>query len=224
MIPLAMTGLWLLGAALAGPLVVGNAFRAAFGDAAVARRELRRFPALRIADVTAGPVRLTGQVVAVEPSLPSPIGGTDCVFYQLRLRKLGVVCRNVVYPNRPVTFALDDGTGRALIRVPPPPPPPEPGDETPWEVVCAIGGQGSSRLLLRGESEPLDRIYDQADGHGGFLPVRVSEGIIAAGDVVSIGGFASTEIAADSRAASYRALPTRVALTSAAGYRLALVK
>src|SRR5512138_1452737 len=88
MIP-AMTMLWMLGGALVGRLVVVNAFRAAFGDPAVARRELQRFPPLRIAEITAGPARVTGRVVAVEPPLASPLAGEACVFHQLQLRKLG---------------------------------------------------------------------------------------------------------------------------------------
>ena len=222
-----MTILWMLGGALVGRLVVANAFRVAFGDPAVARRELRRFPPLRVAEITAGPARLTGRVVAVEPPLVSPLADEACVFHQLQLRRLGLRCRNVLYPSRPVQFELDDGTGRALVRVPPPPPPPEPGDEPPWEVVCAIGAR-RSRRIHRGESDAFDRIYDQADLRSGIfpsvIPVLATEGIIAAGDVVSVGGFASTEIAAESRATSHRALPTRVVVTSANGYRLAVVK
>jgi hypothetical protein len=91
-------------------------------------------------------------------------------------------------------------------------------------VVCAIDGVTRSRRIFRGESDQLDRIYDQAEISCNLFPIVATERIIAAGDVVSVGGLAATEIAADSRAASYRALPTRIVMTSAAGYRLAVVK
>ncbi len=219
-----MTNLWILGAALVGPLIVRNVMRSVFGDPAVAWREVRRFPPLRVCDVTSGAVRLTGRVVAAPPPLVSPVGGKPCVFYQLQVRTLGLLGRTPLYPDHEVSFEIDDGSGRALVRVPPPPPPPEPGDETAWEVVCAIGGERLSRRLTWGESVAFDRIYHHGNPRGTFIPVTATEGIIAAGDLVIVAGHASTEIVPDGQASSYRTPPTRVTLTSAAGYRLAIVK
>ena len=133
--------------------------------------------------------------------------------------------RGAVYPDREVRFEVDDGTGRVLVRVPPsPPPPPEPGDETAWEVVAAIGGKRTSRRVHGTESPELRHFYDAVDPKRKALSIAAVERLILPDDVVTVGGYASIEFDAEGQAGSHRAIPTRPTLTSAAGFRLAILK
>jgi hypothetical protein len=207
-----------------GTLAFGHLARRYLEDPAVARRELKRLPPVRVAGLTPGGVRVTGRVVARGRPLTSPIGRQPCAFYQVLWRTFPFA-RGVVYPDHEVKFEVDDGTGRVLVRVPPsPPPPPEPGDETAWEVVAAIGSARASRRVHRTESPELRPFCDSVDPKRNALSIATVEGLILPDDVVTVGGYASIEFDAEGQAGSHRALPTRPTLTSAAGFRLAILK
>ena len=206
-----------------GTLALGHLARRYLEDPAVARRELKRLPPVRVATLTPGGAQVTGRVVACERPLTSPLG-QPCAFYQVQYRTL-LFTRGAVYPDREVRFEIDDGTGRVLVRVPPSPPPrPEPGDETAWEVVAAIGGKRASRRVQRRESPELRRFCDTVDPRREAQSIAAVEGLILPDDVVTVGGYASIEFDAEGQAGSHRAIPTRPTLTSAAGFRLAILK
>ena len=93
-------------------------------------------------------------------------------------------------------FLVDDGSGQALIVVPPPPKP-LPGDDPDYEILCSLGAGPDTRA-------PAAR-------------VRV-------GDRVSIGGYASLIVDPTGDAPSYRAPPTRFMLTATRYYPLLIVR
>jgi hypothetical protein len=212
-----------------GTLALGHLARRFLEDPAVARRELQRLPPVRVATLAPGGARVTGRVVACDRPLTSLLGRQPCAFYQVQWRTL-LFAHGAVYPDREVRFWVDDGTGRVLVRVPPsPPPPPEPGDETAWEVVAAIGGARTSRRLDGTDAPELRHFYDTVDPRRRSfrrtaLPIAAVEGLILPDDVVTVGGYASIEFDAEGQAASHRMIPTRPTLTSAAGFRLAILK
>jgi hypothetical protein len=207
-----------------GTLAFGQLARRYLEDPAVARRELKRLPPARVATLTAGGARITGRVVACDRPITSLLGGQRCAFYQVQWRRF-LLGHGAVYPDREVRFEVDDGTGRVLVRVPPsPPPPPEPGDETAWEVVAAIGGQRTLRRVHGTESPELRHFYDTIDPKRTALSIAAVEAVILPDDVVTVGGYASIEFDAEGQSGSHRAIPTRPTLTSAAGFRLAILK
>jgi hypothetical protein len=207
-----------------GTLALGQLARRYLEDPAVARRELKRLPPVPIARLGAGGARVTGRVVACDRPLISLIGRRPCAFYQVQWRSF-LLARGAFYPDREVRFEIDDGTGRVLVRVPPSPPPrPEPGDETAWEVVAAIGGERTSRRVSAGESPELRRFCDVVDPRREAASIAAVEGVIVPDDVVTVGGYASIEFDAEGQAGSFRSIPTRPTLTSAAGFRLAIQK
>jgi hypothetical protein len=220
-----VSGLLVLGL-LGGGLTLGlYALGQLLSDGALARRELVGLPPRRVAELRPGPARVTGRVVPVGPPLIAPLSGRPCVFYQLQTKSRedptqGRFRRHHVhYPLEGAAFEIDDGTGRALIRVPPPAPKPEPGDDLAWEVVCFIRGPGVSKVIERGESAALDRLEEMS-----LFGLSGVERILSAGDLVTVGGVAFEEIASDGRSASHRAPPTREVLTATQNVRLAIVK
>jgi hypothetical protein len=220
-----VSGLLILGL-LGGGLTLGlYALDKVLSDGAIARRELVGLPPRRVAELRPGPARVTGRVVPVGPPLVAPLSGQPCVFYQLQTRSRedptqGKLRRgHVHYPPAGVVFEIDDGTGRAMVRVPPPAPKPEPGDDLAWEVVCFIRGAGLGKVIGRGESAALDRLEEMS-----LFGLSGVERILSAGDLVTVGGVAFEEIASDGQSASHRAPPTRQVLTATQNVRLAIVK
>lgn len=183
-----------------------------FSDPVLARRELTRFPKRPSADLTDGPARITGRVVPSGPLLNAPVSGTPCVFFQLQGptgdntpdHAGGSRSRTSTFqhPQQPVRFEIDDGAGRALVRVPPPPPVPLPGDQLLWEIVCSIGGAGTRTTT----------------------PHQLVERIIVPGDIVSVGGHAHAELVREGERQGYRSMASRLVITTNADYRLVIVK
>jgi hypothetical protein len=119
---------------------------------------------------------------------------------------------------------IEDNVGRAVVRVPGHPPAPEPGDELPWEIVCSIAGQKTSKKVSRGESPALDRFFDDRSVLSLRHAAKFVERIVMPGDMVHVGGFASAEVVPDDERDGYRAVPMRLVLTANADYRLVIVK
>jgi len=55
-------------------------------EEATARRQLRRFPRVRLSDARPGDARITGRVIAVGNPVHAPLTGRPCVYHELQLR------------------------------------------------------------------------------------------------------------------------------------------
>ena len=93
-------------------------------------RWLRGFPRLAVRDVAGQGVvaRVSGRVVAVGPPLLAPISGKPCVYYCVEIFHFEPNRRVPLAPGRTSVasevqgrdFAIEDETGRALVRMPDP--------------------------------------------------------------------------------------------------------
>jgi hypothetical protein len=217
--------LTLVGALFAIP----RGLRLAFGEAADARRELNRHPLQRIASLQGGPAHVAGRVVACTAPVSSPLAGQRCIAYLTTLALSSPSKTSMRMVRRPLTeqrFLIDDGSGRALVTIPPPPPEPLPGDDYDYEILCSLGASRRERSGVFRDSVAVNRIMrDWSVDRSGFEPVTVTEGLLRAGDEVAIGGYASLTVdpTADDPA-PYRAPPTRFMLTATQYYPLLIVK
>ncbi len=100
---------------LLGVVVAVNAFSAD----ANARRELRKAPKRKIAELRDGEVaRLIGTVSSHVPPLAAPLTGRPCVYYIARLQTQSGAKRSwqtVITEERGVPFIITDDSGRAII-------------------------------------------------------------------------------------------------------------
>jgi hypothetical protein len=183
------------------PLVVAVLVSAGLSlfDSDDARRELKRHRLVRVADLHTGAARIDGRVVAVDSPANAPAGGTVAVVSTVSMGtamhpELGWI----VAATPEQRFFVDDGSGQALIVVPPPPPQPLPGDDLDYEILCSLASTEGGR--------------------------RANNGVVRAGDQVSIGGYASIIVDPTGNAPSYRGPPTRFMLTATRYYPLLIVK
>ena len=207
-------------------LAIPRGLRLAFGEAAAARRELNRHPLQRVADLHTGPAHIAGRVVACSAPVVAPLAGRTCVAY---LTTLSVGSTNKTrLLRRPETeqrFLLDDGTGRALVTIPPPPPEPLPGDDYDYEVLCSLPGTLREGAGVFRDSVAVRRLMrDWAMQRGGLEPANATEAVLLAGDRVSVGGHASLTVDPTGDATPYRGPPTRFVVTATRYYPLLIVK
>lgn len=178
-----------------------------FAPEARTRREVGRARRHTIADAPEGAfVRVAGTIVA-GPSFPSPLTGRACVYCEVevqgetRKRPLGRTRVTVTNLANSVAFAIDDGTGLALI---------DPrGAKVALHASLREGGGGDN----------AERQRAVLASHGRANGSLFREGIIAVGDKVEVCGLAVREPDPDgaARATGYRGdSPTRLRVAGSA--------
>jgi hypothetical protein len=202
-------------------------------EGARARRRLSRFPRVRLSDGRSGSARLTGRVVAVGNSLRAPLSGRPCVYWEVTLRVVsqrvyllqqrgasaGSGAAVTIKPRGGKAFEIDDDTGRARVVIP--------GPKVP------VGRFGLNVCTSVPVDHPLSGAYPAIPPELVSLAVAAGavsepsqfvegdEGIIAAGDVITVGGELSYEVHSDVPAAHFRTPPERATVT---GGPLILIK
>lgn len=209
--PVAMVALF----AVVGGGIVALAYY--FARGARIRRALRKAPRCRIADAPEGQVvRLDGRVVPGE-TLIAPLTGRPCVFYEALIEQYhssgkSGSWRTHVREVRGVPFALDDGSGRAII------------DPRIAHVDCQLDSTTRSGTL--DDPTPVEQAFlaRHAMSGQGFIfnkSLRYREGALEVGEQVAVMGTAVREPDPDAvhQARGYRdALATRLRLGGAADH------
>jgi hypothetical protein len=223
-----------------------NAVSRGLKEEAVVRRRLRRFPRVRLSAARPGDARVTGRVIAVGDPLHAPLTGRPCVYHEVQLRvayqwvkdrldayqgggmslaealkDAGRSESTTVKLRAGRAFEIDDGTGRARV-VLPEPRVLVPGKPPEMEIDSSI--PPSHHVYGFKEKIPPDlaRLANEA-GAVAETPQAMEgdEGIVAAGDIVTVGGRLADETGADASADSSRSGRARWVLT---GEPLILVK
>jgi len=176
------------------------------------------FPHRRVVELRPGLAEVTGRVVLATPPLRAPISGRPCIFYQ-------VIGRNhawpwherLCYPTAEASFWIDDDGARLWIVVPRSPSlQSSPGAaETGASIRCSFGGEAVRRTIYAGESPGTDRFLEPPSYP--FRPdayLEVEERIVAAGDILRVGGEIIEEIDPGERAPDFRRPPTRMLLSA----------
>ena len=164
--------------------------------------------------------RVRGIVVADGPTYVGPLSGRTCVGYELTVR-LGAPGADdaeyaeVIREVRWHPFAIDDGTGRALVRFE--------GDAHLTLGVVATEAGGADAVEAD-ERAILDRHQQPALRHGRTPELRFRERAIAVGELISVTGRGVREADPSPRAAHLGrgAPPTRLVLHPTAGQPLVL--
>ena len=204
--------------AAAGLLIVGFVVALVviawyFSAEAKTRRALRAAPRVSIAQFPEGaPARIVGRVEDGE-RLIAPLSGRPCVFYQAIVEQYhsngkSGSWRTIIREERGIPFALDDGTGRALI--------------DPLGARLAVEKDSTTRSgsfddATETEEAFLARHGVQSKGWMFNKKLRYREGALEIGETIAVCGLAVREPDPDAvaRASGYRdALPTRLRLTS----------
>jgi hypothetical protein len=184
------------------------AVRYARQSGARARLAVRRQAVSRVIDAREGLVRLDGTVVAVDPLLEAPLGGQPCVFFDFLIEDLSRRARPIARQFRGVSFAIDDGTGRAMVTFRDAGPSP-PLIEGPRDVCCAIPRERARRNGVFGRADPRIAVLMERAGiptPGVIFPHRlqVREGVIVPGDRISVVGRGRLEIDVAGERRGYR--------------------
>jgi hypothetical protein len=168
----------------AGALIVRRIVSLRAPDNQAAQSERRRFVQTRIADAAEGPIEITGRVISVAEPMPAPLSGRPCAYYEVVISGPGMWGAEARGPCAVREFEIDDGTGRALVRVPPV------GPER--EVLCSLPGTHTERMDLVDDPPALQRLLaDPAYPRiGGGLPLFAAEAIVADGDTLTVAGYA----------------------------------
>jgi hypothetical protein len=195
-------------------------------DNQAAHLERHRFAQVAIASGQEGPIEITGRVVASGRPIAAPLSGQPCVYYEVVLSRLGPVLAEARGPRTVQEFELDDGTGRALVRVPPPGPEPPMGDRPEREVLVSLPGSLTVKRSFVGPTPALDRLLaDPAyPPRGADAMTAAVEGVIVDGDKITVAGFAHLELMASRQSADHRSPPQGLVITTERGYPLLLIK
>jgi molybdopterin-binding protein len=166
------------------------------------RRQVRRLSITAIDRVSDGArVKISGRLDPGRQPLEAPITGRPCAAWSVEVQE-GTSFTSILVEVQAQDFALRDGSARAaLVRT---------GqasivfdsDASVWQRQVT----GRMRAFLERHRVP-DRGY-----YGGGAPLRYIEGVLEAGEEVSVVGTARVELDATSDAASYREPPMRVVL------------
>jgi hypothetical protein len=217
---------------VAAVLAIPRGLRLAFGEAADARRELKRHPLQRIACLQTGPVHITGRVVACAAPVVAPLSRRTCVAHVTTVSvgsSASTQTRVVRHPTVEQRFLLDDGSGRALVIVPPPPPEPLPGDDYDYEVLISLAGSLREGTGVFRDSLAVRRLLREWKVDPTILePAAITEGTLQPGDRIAVGGYASLAIDPTGEptpdATPYRGSPSRFMVTATRYYPLLIVK
>jgi hypothetical protein len=199
--------------AIVGGFVVIAVIASFFTGEAKTRRALRNAPRVTIAEFPEGtPARIVGRVEEGE-QLTAPLSGRPCVFYDAIVQQYRSSGRSgswhtVIRESRGIPFALDDGTGRALV--------------DPTAARLAVEKDSTTRSGTFDDATPTEEAFLARHGlrSQGMIfnkRLRYREGALEIGETIAVCGIAVREPDPDaaSRATGYRdALPTRLRLTS----------
>ena len=185
------------------------------------RRRHATLPIVSIADAAEGVIVHLAGVIAPGETIEAPLTGRACVHYELEIQgeargqnriRPGVATR---LPPRArdehrIAFAIDDGTGRALI--------------DPGGVWVRLEIEISERQMTLGEPSAIQRRLAEAHGMSS-RGALFREGVLAVGDRVAVIGTAVREPDPDgaARATAYRGdAPTRLRLSGTPKRRLVI--
>jgi hypothetical protein len=173
----------------AGALIVRRIVSVRVPENHAVQMERHRYAPIRIRDAVEGPIEITGRVRAVAEPMAAPLSGRPCAYYQVVISGPGMWGAAFRGPRAACELEIDDGTGRALVHVPPP------GDLSEQEVLCALPGTHTEKTGLTGDPPALERLladpaYPRIDGG---LPLFAAEAIVAEGDTLTVAGYAVRE-------------------------------
>jgi hypothetical protein len=142
------------------------------------RRLLRRAERVPIAEVGDGQLaRVVGSVMARE-TIEAPLSGRPCVYFEVVIMaRVGPRWRGVFREARGVRFAVDDGSGRALI-------------DPAGAGVSLVKDHSSGSWIFptRGSTEAAYLARHDLDGRFAYDRLRYREGIIEVGETVAVLG------------------------------------
>ena len=174
------------------------------------------FPQRRVAELQPGLAQVSGRVVSATAPLRAPISHRPCVFYQVTGRNHAWPWHDrLCYPAEEVCSWIDDDGARLWIVIPPSPS----SQSTPGAtgagttLRCSIGGEVVRRTIYAGESPETERFLEPPDYP--FRPdpyLEAEERIVAANDILGVGGEIIEEIDPQGRAPNFRHPPTRMHL------------
>lgn len=166
-----------------------------------ARRLLAKLTRARVADLHTGrECAVVGTVLPANDPLISPVTGTECIAWEVRVWAVGEGASKIVAAKaRVMPFSLEDDSGTVLVR-------------PKWAVPLL------SEFESHGfKGNPPDGVIE-ALGKGP-LPFSIPRGyceeaVLVAGETVVVGGVAAVEIDPSSVTTDYRTAPTRAVLRS----------
>lgn len=179
------------------------------------RKRLARAPRVTIAAFPeATPARIVGRVVDGE-RLTSPLCGRPCVFYEVivqqrRQSSQSSGWRTIIHETRAIPFAIDDGTGHALV---------DPEGATLVVVKDASSHSGAFDDATPAEEGFLARHNLRSKGWLFNKKLRYREGALEIGETIAVCGVGVREPDPDgaARVTGYRdAPPTRLRLARSA--------
>jgi hypothetical protein len=176
--------------------------------------------ARRVAELRPGLAQVTGRVVPAGPPLRAPISGRPCVYYQVIGRNHAWPWHDrLSYPTAEACFWIDDDGAGLWIIVPRSPTSQSSSGvtETGDSIQCSIVSEVVRRTIYAGESPETDRFLEPPAYP--FRPdayVEAEERIVAAGDLLSVGGEVIEEIDPRERSPDLRQPPTRMILRARA--------
>jgi hypothetical protein len=218
---LTLSGLLVGGAVMAWRWARSHEFFGKRRALGMARTEIGKAPE--------GPVRIQGVASCDRPPLLAPFSGRPCIFYDVLVESIEDAAADL-RELRGLELTLDDGTGTARVVFS------DTGTDIPLragprDVTCVI----QRAVLVDGVPTEAQaaRIDARVAAHGlgkrGSVAAtgrhwRVSEGIIVAGDVVSVAGRGSREIAATGVSADYRTPPYQYLIRASEQTPVTIVK
>jgi hypothetical protein len=170
-----------------------------FAPAVRARRTLARRRRTRIREATGAGLRVTGRARVRAKALEAPISGRACVAFQLEVQEHSRNGWRTVFELREAApFIVADETDEALV-------------DTAEPFVLALvasesGGTGWTGGLDPERQRALQDLLGTRALHwqGGSKNLRYQESIVAAGGLVSIGGFGVREASPEGARANLR--------------------
>jgi hypothetical protein len=211
-----------------GVLAAGHALSQRLNEGLAARELIERVPLVQVGDHATGWVRITGRVRPSNERLRAPWSGRDAVFIDLHVGAAGATAGPRRTRRRVVTavdFEIDDGTGRALVRIPPlRPGAAEALTEEATEILTAM--RPSKRIRRWGPGgapAELQRLMARFGlENPGELPFTATERIIAPGDELTVAGYATWEPSSSGTSGSFRSMPTVMVLEASSEHAIAL--
>jgi len=178
-----------------------------------------------------GAVRIEGVASCDRPLLTAPFSGRPCIFYDIQVKATASAANISLREVRGLELTLDDGTGSARVVFQ------DTGNsiplrEGPRHLTCLIDRAVVFQNGAEGEEE-IAKIDALVTAHGlakrglvGQMPGEwvASEGIITAGDLVSVAGRGSREIAAKGVSQDYRTPPWQYLIRASESAPATIVK
>jgi hypothetical protein len=162
-----------------------------------------------------GPVRVTGRIHRDAKLLEAPLSGRPCVVYELVVDELSSgslssgspsLWRRLLDLRQTCPFLLEDDSGTARID------PAGPGFVALVHdhVGVTSGVYPGNHLALRTVLESCGLL--PMTWRGRWMPLRYAEGVLAAGELVTVGGNAAREIDQGGDSPSLRSPPRRLVI------------